>query len=205
MCATPIHSTVAWRVVVCACVFISSWSVALAQTPLPPGAVSLINQDRHGALVALCADTGAEAVQKGSKTIRGTAVWVGEGATMRRVRAGLGACDPAWSPDGRRLAVTAAEGLWVFPANSAEGDLRVASRPPVGSIESNYRAFSSPRWSPDGALVGLIVSNSGTSWVEVFEANSGRLFYTSPPENYTFSWNSARELKLADTEIRLPR
>ena len=67
---------------------------------------------------------------------------------------GLGACDPAWSPDGRRLAVTAAEGLWVFPANSSEGALRVESRLPLGSIEFNYRAFSSPRWSPDGALLG---------------------------------------------------
>jgi hypothetical protein len=53
-------------------------------------------------------------------------------------------------------------------------------------------------------LVGLIVTNAGTSWVEVFEANSGRLFYTSPPENYTFSWTAARELKLADVEIHLP-
>lgn len=205
MRAAPIHSTVAWPAAVCASVFISSSSIGLAQTSLPPGAVSLINQDRHGSLIALCVDTGKDAVRKGSKTIRGTAVWVGEGATMRRVRAGLGACDPAWSPDGRHLALTAAEGLWVFPANSAEGDLRVESRPPVGAIESNYRAFSSPRWSPDGALVGLVVSNSGTSWIEVFEARSGRLFYTSPPENDTFSWNSARELKLRDTEVHLPR
>jgi Tol biopolymer transport system component len=186
-------------------VLLYSWSFAAAQTALPPGAVSLISEVRYGSRVALCAETGEPAVQKGSRTIRGTAVWVGEGANLRRVRAGLGACDPAWSPDGRRLAVTADEGLWVFPANSAEGYLRVESRLPLGSIESNFRAFSSPRWSPDGMLVGLIVSNKGTSWVEVFEASSGRLFYTSPPENYTFSWNSARELLLGDTEIHLPR
>jgi hypothetical protein len=199
MRVTSIHSAIAsW-------VFLCLWSSVLAQTPLPPGAVSLINEDRYGSRVALCADTGEPVVQKGSKTIRGTAVWAGEGANLRRIRAGEGACDPAWSPDGQRLAVTAAEGLWVFAANSAEGDLRVESRPPLGSIESNYRAFSSPRWSPDGMLVGLIVSNGGTSWVEVFEASSGRLFYTSPPENYTFSWNSARDLKLGDTEIHLPR
>lgn len=186
-------------------VFVCSWTFALAQPSLPPGAVSLINEDRYGARVALCVETGEPAIQKGSKRIRGTAVWVGEGANLRRVRAGLGACDPAWSPDGRRLALTADEGLWVFAANSAEGDLRVESRLPLGSIDSNYRAFSSPRWSPDGMLVALLVSNKGTSWVEVFEANSGRLFYTSPPENYTFSWNSARDLKLGDTEIHLPR
>jgi hypothetical protein len=120
--------------------------------------------------------------------------------TLHRIRAGLGACDPAWSPDGRRLAVTAAEGLWVFPSNSAEGALRVESRLPLGSIEFNYRAFSSPRWSPDGTLLGIVVTNGGTSWVEVFDANTGRLFYTSPPENDTFTWTAA-----AAIEARRPR
>ncbi len=141
---TTIHSTVALWVAV------SSWSFPFAQTTLPRGAVALINQDHHGSRVALCADTGEAPVQQGAKKIRGTAVWVGEGTSLRRIRAGLGACDPSWSPDGQRLAVTAADGLWVFPANSPEGALRVESRLPLGSIEFNFRAFSSPRWSPDG-------------------------------------------------------
>jgi len=199
MRVTTIHSTGAlW-------VFVSSWTFAAAQAGLPPGAVSLINQDRFGSRVALCAETGEPAVQQGARKVRGTAVWVGEGTNLRRIRAGLGACDPSWSPDGRRLAVTAAEGLWVFPANSADGALRVESRLPLGSIEFNYRAFSGPRWSPDGRLLALVVTNGGTSWVEVFEADSGRLFYTSPPEHDAFSWTAARELKLGAVEIHLPR
>lgn len=194
-----IHSAVAlW-------LFVSSWSLAVAQAALPDGAISLINQDRHGSLVALCADTGEPAVQHGAKTIRGTAVWAGEGPNLRRLDAGPGACDPSWSPDGRRLAVTSADGLWIFPAKSPEGALRVESRLPLGSIEFNYRSFSTPRWSPDGLLLGLVVSNRGTSWVEVFEAQSGRLFYTSPPEHDTFSWTAARELKLGALEIHLSR
>jgi Tol biopolymer transport system component len=179
---------------------------ALAQSALPPGAVSLVNQDRFGSRIALCADTGQPNVRQGAKTIRATAVWAGEPSRLHKVEAGQGACDPAWSPDGRRLAVTASEGLWVFPADSSEGDLRVPSKIPLGGLtEFNYRSFSHPEWSPDGVLVGVVVSNGGTTWVEVFEVNSGRLFYTSPPENYSFNWISARELRLANNvEIRLP-
>jgi hypothetical protein len=193
-----IHSAVALWVFVCS-------RMVSSQTPLPHGAISLVNEDRFGSMVAFCAETGEPPIQLGAKKIRGTAVWAGERTNLRRIRAGLGACDPAWSPDGRRLAVTAADGLWVFPADSPDGALRVESRLPLGSIEFNYRAFSGPQWSPDGALLGVLVTNGGTSWVEVFEASSGRLFYTSPPENYTFSWTSPRELKLRDVEIRLPR
>jgi dipeptidyl aminopeptidase/acylaminoacyl peptidase len=199
MRVTTIHGTAAlW-------LFVSSWTFAVAQAALPPGAVSLINQDRFGSQVALCAETGEPDVQHGARKIRRTAVWVGEGTNLRRIRAGVGACDPSWSPDGRRLAVTAAEGLWVFAANSSDGALRVESRLPLGSIEFNYRAFSGPRWSPDGRLLALVVTNGGTSWVEVFEADSGRLFYTSPPEHDTFSWTGARDLKLGDVEIHLPQ
>ena len=177
-----------------------------SQTALPPGAVSLVNQDKYGGRVALCAGTGAPDIRQGAKTIRSTAVWAGEPSKLHKVEAGAGACDPAWSPDGRRLAVTAAEGLWVFPADSTEGDLRVVSKIPLGvSTESSYRLFSQPRWSPDGMLIAVLVTNGGTSWVEVFEINSGRLFYTSPPQNDSFSWNSARELKLGNIEIHLPR
>jgi len=199
MRVTTIQGTFAWWVVV------SSSSLLLAHTALPHGAVVLVNEDRHGSLVALCADTGHPSVQQDAKEIRATAVWAGAGANLRRLQTGLGACDPSWSPNGRHLAVTAADGLWVFPANSPEGVLRVESQVPLGSIGFNYRAFSRPRWSPDGMLVGLVVTNRGTSWIEVFDVNSGRLLYTSPPEHDTFTWTAARALKLGALEIRLFR
>jgi hypothetical protein len=177
-----------------------------AQNLLPAGAVFMVDQDRFGSHVAICAQTGGRAVQKGARTITPTAVWVGEGEGFHKLNAGLGACDPAWSPDGRRLAVTGAEGLWIFPAASWAGSLRVEARLPIGeSSEFSYRAFSHPKWSPDGALVALVVKNIGTSWVEVFEASTGRLFYTSPPEAYSFNWgNTARDLKVGDLDVHLP-
>ena len=187
-------------------VFPSSWIFVFAQTSLPPGALSLVSEDRHGSLVALCADTGEPVIQQGAKQIRATGVWVGERSNLRRVQAGVGACDPAWSPDGRFLALTSAEGLWVLPAKALAASLRAEAKLPLGeSMEYTYRAFSKPQWSPDGALVALLVTNGGTSRVEVFDASTGRLFYTSPPENYSFSWaGGGRELKLGSTEIRLP-
>jgi hypothetical protein len=197
MRVTTIHSTVV--------LWVGVSSLLLAQTALPPGAVALVNEDHHASLVALCAETGEPSIQRGAKEIRGTAVWVGGRTNLRRIDAGPGACDPSWSPDGRYLAVTAADGLWLFPANSPEGVLRVASQVPLGSIDFNYRAFSRPRWSPDGVLVGLVVTNRGTSWVEVFEVRSGRLLYTSPPEHDTFTWTAPRALKLGALEIRLFR
>jgi hypothetical protein len=199
MRVTTIHSAFAL------CIAASSWSLLLAQTALPNGAVALVNEDRHGSLVALCADTGDPTVQRDAKKIRATAVWAGAGANLKRLQTGIGACDPSWSPNGKHLALTAADGLWVFPANSPDGILRVESQVPLGSIGFNYRAFSRPRWSPDGMLVGLVVTNRGTSWIEVFDVNSGRLLYTSPPEHDTFTWTAARELKLGALEIRLFR
>jgi hypothetical protein len=177
-----------------------------AQISLPVGAVTLINEDRSGSQIALCAETAELQVQKGVRKIAPTGVWAGKGSKLHRLRAGLGACDPAWSPNGRHLAVTAAEGLWVFPAESTDGILRVEAKTPFGEpTDLTYRAFSHPRWSPDGMLVALLVTNGATSWVEVFDAASGKLFYTSPPANYSFSWgDNARELRLGDLEIRLP-
>ena len=168
--------------------------------------MSLVNQDRFGSHLALCAQTGGRTVKQGPRTITPTAVWAGVASEFHKLNAGVGACDPAWSPNGKQLAVTAADGLWIFPAESSAGALIVESKVPVGEpTEFTYRAFAHAKWSPDGVLVALIVTNGGTSWVEVFDAQFGRLFYTSPPEAYSFSWGAtARDLKVGDLNVHLP-
>jgi Tol biopolymer transport system component len=156
--------------------------------------------------VALCASTGEPAISDGPRLIAATAVWTGAATGFRKLNAGAGACDPAWSPDGRKLAVTAAEGLWIFPAESSDGVLIVRSQvPPGGATEYAYRAFSHVKWSRDGVLVALVVSNGGTSWVEVYDPVTGSLFYTSPPETDSFSWGAtARNLKVGTLDVQLP-
>jgi hypothetical protein len=182
-------------------------ALALAQgiNPMPPGASRLVNQDRVGARMAICAETGEEPILRGNRRVTATAVWVGEaGRELHRLAAGQAACDPAWAPDGRFLAVTALDGLWVFPAESASGSRRVEARV-ADSSEFGYRAFSRPRWSPDGALIAVLVTNGGTSWVEVFDAASGKTVYASSPETYSFQWEGdARELTVGTTKVRLP-
>jgi dipeptidyl aminopeptidase/acylaminoacyl peptidase len=182
-------------------------TVLLAQSAaLPPGAVALVNEDRFGSQLAVCVETAETAIQQGARRIRPTEVWAGDRLNLERVQAGVGACDPAWSPDGRYLAVTAVDGLWIFPVRSTAGSLYVAARVPFGEpMEFSYRAFSQPEWSPDGRLLALVVSNGGTSWVDVFESLTGRLIYTSPPEHDSFSWGrNPRHLKIGSLEINLP-
>jgi len=165
-----------------------------------------VNEDRSGPRRAFCAQTAGEVIKRGPRTIAPTAVWAGDGSELRRLDAGAGACDPAWSPDGKRLAVTDADGLRIFPVDSAGGTLVAESKLPPGQLtDYTYRAFSRPGWSPDGMLVALVVTNAATSWVEVFDSRSGTLFYTSPPESFTFRWGpTSRDLKVGDLDVRLP-
>src|SRR5471032_2767434 len=110
------------------CALAAAGRLIHAQAPLPDGAVSLVNEDRFGTHVALCAQTGGLVIQQGARRVVPTSVWAGLGIDFHKLNAGPGACDPAWSPDGRQLAVTATDGLWIFPADSSVGQLRVESR-----------------------------------------------------------------------------
>ena len=87
-----------------------------------------------------------------------------------------------------------------------EGVAPRRGRLPLGeSMEYTYRAFSQPQWSPDGVLVALLVTNGGTSWVEVFEASAAGSSTHLPRRTTPSAWGGdGRDLKMGDIEIHLP-
>ena len=174
--------------------------------PVPPGAIRLVNYARHGKLVAICAEEPGPAIERGGRLISRTRVWVREDSSVRQVATAPGTCDPAWSPDGARVAVVAPDGLWVLSS-----DLRVTmhlvdtrhTESPVN--EFDHRTLSKPQWAPDASRLAFLVSNGGTSWVEVVNARTGEALYNSEPETFEFAWGvDSRSLRFGSRVARLP-
>ncbi len=68
--------------------------------------------------------------------------------------------EPAWSPDGRRLAYIRDEELWVVEADGSRAT-RVVAKP---------GGASQPRWSPDGRRLAFVSRRRGWSQVWVIDA-----------------------------------
>jgi len=117
-----------------------------------------------------------------------------------------GSCDPAWSPDGTRLAVVTVNGLWTYsPELDEPRQLSEARVPRQPKDEFDYTAFARPRWSPDGLRIAYIVTNGATSWVEVVAVATGRTLYRSDQDTYSFEWTvDPRVLKVGPRQVRLP-
>jgi len=77
-----------------------------------------------------------------------------DGSNPRRVATGA-AANPAWSPDGARVAYARDGAIWSASANG--GEERLLHRPAVG--ESAHR----PRFSPDGTHVAFYVEDASAS------------------------------------------
>jgi len=185
----------------------ASGTGAAAPPELPSFVGSLVNFDRRDGRVAACAlEPGGGEVVIGARKIPRTFVWVIEPDAARQLGSTPGSCDPAWSPDGTRLAVVAANGLWTY--SPTLGDPRLLAEthlPRQPKDESDYTAFSKPRWSPDGARLAYLVTNGATSWVEVVDAATGRRLYRSDTDTYGFEWTTdPRVLRVGTRTVRLP-
>ena len=173
---------------------------------VPAGALRVVMVAWHKGRAAICAEVPGSAAEPAGRPIPRTRVWVRDGTTTRRVALGPGVCDPAWSPDGDRLAVVAQDGLWVLSADLRRTthlvDLQRVDESPN---RFEHRTLSGPRWAPDASALAFIVSNDRTTWVEVVDARTGAHRYTSDLETYAFAWEAdSRSLRLGSRVARLP-
>ncbi len=187
---------------------VTSASPPPAEAPtLPPFAGTVVNFDRVGDRVAACAEApGGGESTIGARSVRRTKVWVIEREVLRELGSSYGSCDPAWSPDGSRLAVVVPNGLWTY-SPTLEDPRQVAAThlPPQPQHAHDYTAFSRPRWSPDGLRLAFLVTDGQTTWVEAVEVVTGRRLFKSDPDTYGFEWGTEpRVLMVGGRSVRLP-
>ena len=112
----------------------------------------------------------------------GVYVMRSDGSGIRALRRGgvaAGARDLAWSPDGRRLALTSRGGIWVMSGDGS-GLVRVVD------------AGGSPTWSPDGRRVAFdaggvrVVNADGSGGRLLVKTNAGMLDWSPDGRRIAF-------------------
>jgi penicillin amidase len=173
---------------------------------LPPFAGRIVNYDRRAGRVAACTiDPAGSARTVGARTIPNTYVWVIEQEVVRQLGSTTGLCDPAWSPDGTRLAVAAPNGLWTYSPTLEDPVLLAETHlPREPKHPHDYTAFARPRWSPDGRYIAFLVTDGRETWLEVVEARQGARVARSDPGVDDFTWVDSQTIRAGDRTIRVP-
>jgi penicillin amidase len=175
---------------------------------MPPFAGTLVNFDRRGEYTAACAlDPGGGETKRGARAVPNTHVWVFHREVIRQLGAAPGSCDPAWSPNGARLAVVTPNGLWTYsPTLEDPRQLAEASLPSQPRHANDYTAFAKPRWSPDGRRIAHFVTDGAATWIEVVEVATTRRVFRSDPGVTVFEWGGEAGTLIVDGRpVALPR
>jgi dipeptidyl aminopeptidase/acylaminoacyl peptidase len=128
-----------------------------------------------------------------------------EQEVVRQLGSTTGLCDPAWSPDGTRLAVAAPNGLWTYSPTLEDPVLLAETHlPREPKHPHDYTAFARPRWSPDGRYIAFLVTDGRETWLEVVEARQGARVARSDPGVDDFTWVDSQTIRAGDRTIRVP-
>ena len=186
---------------------LAATSAAQPPVPVPPGATRVVSYDRWGGQLAVCAelpDKTSALMQRNGRPLPPTTIFIVEDDRVHKVLMSLGGCDPAWSPDGKRLAFTAPDGLWTIAPGSNTG-VRLVDTALLGGA---YTAFEKPRWSPDGARLAfavLIETEEGrSSHVQVIRVEDGATVYRSDARPSAYEWTGPRQLRIGVHAVEIP-
>lgn len=112
------------------------------------------------------------------------------GAPPRRITfEGKNIGDPAWSPNGDRIAYSAMDENGVFQIYTVDAEGKSTTRLTAGAKDT-----SQPTWSPDGRFLAVTSNRDGMDAVYVLRLGTGRMWRVSPAgvEASQPTWSYAR-------------